>query len=815
MRATQLLVVLAFALVGACTSPAHRAARGANVPDTLVHAPGLSAPVRIVTDADGIPHVRAETLDDLYFAWGYVTARERLWQIAHNRAAARGERWRWMGNDVLRADGAAQLMQFADYAGRLWAREKSDPRVGPPLERYTDGINAWIERCERGEAAWPVEFRTLGATPERWRPEDSALLLWSLGVLLDLDLSELGERDEIAKLGTAGVAERRRYESDVTYTTIPDSAARRMWGDPAAREARAVAATRPGHAERRMLAGRAAPDARLAAALEPLRAAFGRREEGAHASNVFAVGSGRSASGAPLLANDMHLGLSVPAAVMAIHLTVPGIVDAAGAFPPGLPAIVSGRNRDCAWGITALSADMLDVYADSISADGRTVKGPDGAWTPVQIEPFAMRYRVLGVPLPPFGQSRRYGPHGPILIWDRKARIAWGLRWSALTDSLSLAELIGLERSGSAAELDARWRTLVTPGINVVMADRTGDVRYRATGAVPLRTHDPGRGPAAGDGMDEWLGTVTPEAMPAWRAPAAGYVVNSNNLPIGDAYPVPLPRFDWSMDRAIRIDQKLSSLIRADRGAMLAIQNDTYSLRAERFLPLMLAAADSVADRHSPGMRAALDTLRAWDLESRRDRMAPAVFWAWYGTLERRAGLGGLPGRLHASLRGDAPASLAHPESGAPERAAHAATAALESALVALETRLGPDRAAWHYGNVHLAAFDHPLDDRPGIAALMPDSVAIDGDGGTVSVGRSFLPRHVRVSHAPVFRHVVDLADPDRSWLIVAPGNSGDLEGPHGRDLTQRWADHDPVELRMRWDEIERAEGARSTRLVP
>jgi penicillin G amidase len=803
VRSRSFAACLCFCVATGCT-PRTGPGVSTAVPDTLVHVAGLSAPVRIVTDAAGIPHVRAESLDDLYFAWGYVTARERLWQIAHNRAAARGERWRWMGNDVLRSDGAAQLMDFASYADRLWAREKADPNVGPPLERYTAGINAWIERCEKGDAAWPVEFQELHARPERWKPEDTVLLLWSLGVLLDLDLSELGERNEVARLGKAGAAERRRYESDVRFTTIPDSAGRRQWGiPPAAITLAAAPAPTP----------REARHARETIAA--LRQAFGRRDPDGRASNVFAAGAGRTAGGAPVLGNDVHLGLTFPAALMVIHVTVPGVVDAAGAFPPGLPAIVSGRNRDCAWGITALSADMLDVYADSISADGRSVRGPDGAWSPVRVEPFRMRYRFAGIPFPPFGQSRRYGPHGPILVWSRKAGIAWGLRWSALTDHISLRRTIGIERSASAAELESRWQTLVTPGINVIAADRSGDVRYRAVGALPHRTHDPGRGPARGDGSDEWLGIVPPDSMPGWSPPRGGWVVNANNLPIGDAYPVPLARYDWSPDRALRIDQCLREARGFDAAQAVGIQADVRSLRAARFLPLMLACADSLEDRLTPSMRVALDTLRAWNFEADRRQTAPLVFWSWYGELERGAGLQGLPGRLRAALAGESPESIVPPDSAAPRRAALVAVDALRAALETLEQRQGPDQAEWRYGLSHRARFAHPLGERPGIRPLLPDSIAIDGDGGTVSVGRARLPWSGDVTHAPVFRDVVDLSVPDRAWVMVTPGNSGRLRGPHARDLLERWANHQPVELRMNWQEIMQAGSTDTTRLVP
>jgi penicillin amidase len=774
--------------------------RVVGVPDTLVSVAGLSAPVRIVTDADGIPHIRAESLDDLYFAWGYVTARERLWQIAHNRAAAAGQRWRWMGNRVLQADGAAQLFEFSTLARRVWERESGDSVVGPTLRRYADGINAWIARCERGEAAWPVEFQRLRTRPAEWRPEDSALLLWSLAALLDLDLAELRERDEVERYGRDGAVSRRRLEHRNVYATIPEHVARRQWQEvPASDRSRSERAG--------SLAGGAVdawPD------VEALRRSLGRFDVEARASNVFAVGAGRSASGAPLLANDLHLGLTAPAPVMLIHVTVPGVVDAAGAFPPGLPAIVTGRNRTCAWGITSLAGDMLDVYADTLSADGKRVRDPRGEWVSVREADFDMRYRALGVPLPTFGQKRRYGPHGPILVWDRKARIAYSVRWTALTDTMTLSRLIGLERSRSAAELEERWSTLVAPGINVVAADRSGDVRYRAVGTLPHRPSDPGRGPVPGDGAHEWFGTIAREAMPAWRVPGHAYVVNGNNLPIGEAYPYLLPRYDWANDRA----RRMAELLESDRGVtldeMAAVQCDVRSRRAARFLPALLVAADSLPDSLGASARAALDTLRAWDFVSTRDRTAPTVFWAWLGALQDRFD-DVPPGLLHAALTGETPAALRAGPDRRPVGAASAAVHALGEAIAALAERWGSDAASWTYGRAHQARFAHPLAHDGENADLVPEPVPVDGDGGTPLVGRSGLPRSTDVTHAPVVRHVVDLASPDSSWAVIAPGNSGDAGGGHARDHLERWANHGYAVLRLDWNRIEGAE----TRLVP
>lgn len=179
--------------------------------------------------------------------------------------------------------------------------------------------------------------------------------------------------------------------------------------------------------------------------------------------------------------------------------------------------------------------------------------------------------------------------------------------------------------------------------------------------------------------------------------------------------------------------------------------------------------------------------------------MAPTLYRAWYGAWIRRAGLEDVPGRGAAALDGRAPESFHDPATGAPERPAVSAAAALDTALARLERLLGPDLASWTWARAHRARFAHPL--AWAAAVLEPPLVPIDGDNHTPSVGRSSLPWDIRVNHGPVWRHVVDLADPSRSWGIVAPGNSG--VGPHARDLAAAWADHRYVPLDLDWREVE------------
>lgn len=767
--------------------------------DAALILPGLRAPARIVTDRYGIPHIETATRDDLYLVWGFVTARDRLWQIEHNRRAASGRLSEWFGNRALRGDGGAQLFRFAERAGAIWRRDRAHPEVRMPLERYAAGINAYLALCRSGREPWPEEFRRLGKTPEDWKPEDSVLGLLSLGVLLDLALPELAEGDSIARNGRAWLERRRRFENDWTTTTIPDDVARRLYGSgigPAGNKTPAGASAPVGEA-----GGATSPSlwTRGLASLGPWMSPASL-ERDLHASNVFAVGKARSASGAPMLANDVHLSLTIPGPLHAVHVKSADGLEAIGAAVPGLPAVVSGRSRRCAWGITSLSADVIDVYADTLSRDGRSVRW-QGRWVELEEAPYTMQYQVVSrarVPVGWVGQKRRYSPHGPVVSIDRKRRLAYSARWAGRDQDISLARMIGLEGSGSAEEIAARFQSLVTPGINLVAADVRGGLVYQTVGAVPRRGRDPGPGLLPGDGRNEWLGLIAPGDMPRWQVPARGFVVNGNNLPVGNAYPEPWPRFDWIHDRAARMIQRLAADSRVTLADMRSVQNDVFSRGAERMLPRLLRCADSLSNTLSPRARAAIDTLKRWDYQAHRPRVGPTLYRAWFGAFLRRSGLEDAPGLAAASLDGRAPGALRDPRTGAAERPAVAVVAALELGLTETEKLLGPDLARWTWARAHRARFAHTL------AWLEPtlggNSIAADGDNSTPCVGRSRLPWDVHFGHGAMWRHLVDLAVADSSWGVVPPGNAG--RGAHRDDQLVRWANHGYVPLLMRWDRI-------------
>src|SRR5262249_2529509 len=282
----------------------------------------------------------------------------------------------------------------------------------------------------------------------------------------------------------------------------------------------------------------------------------------------------------------------------------------------------------------------------------------------------------------------------------------------------------------------------------------------------------------------------------------AGYAVNANKRPVGRSSPWPLPRFDWLHDRARRMAQRLDG----DRSITVedaaSVQNDVYSMAADRNLRHLIECADSLWAVLPPRARAALDTLRYWDRRAVRSRVAPTLYRAWFGAYQRRSGLEGLPGLTPASLMSRAPEDLGVP--GKPDQAetpSVAACAALGMALDTLAAKLGPDMAAWQYRRAHLARFRHALSALDGRARWEPPLTSEDGDNASPCVGPSRLPWNLEVVHGPAFRHVVDLARPTLSYGVVPPWNSAAFP----TDLRRTWADHGYVPLYLDAKRIDEA----------
>ncbi|MHB0707007.1 penicillin acylase family protein [Roseomonas mucosa] len=755
-----LLVVLALAALAGClwwTLPAREAG---------LSLPGLSAPVEVAFDAQGIPRIAARNEVDAAMALGLLHARDRMFQMDLMRRSASGRLSAIAGPAALRAD---RFMRVLGLAGRAEADLAAQaPETRRLLEAYAAGVNAWI--AERGRFAAP-EFLLLGA-PEPWRPADS--LLW--GKLMGLYLSG-NWRTELARARLA--------------RSLPPERIGELWPADESSGSAEVAAAMP------------APGTPGPEALERLLAALPEFPGDAplpdSASNAWAVAARRSATGGALLASDPHLGFGAPILWYLARIELPEGRFLAGATAPGVPFVVIGRSDRLAWGFTTTHSDTQDVFIERLA-------GVAGYETPDGPRPFALREERIAVRGQPDTVLRvRETRHGPV-VSDLEAPggdspetppgTVLAVQMASLAPGDTAASgLHALNRAGTLEEAGEAVARISSPAQNVVVADAAGEVALFLAGRTPIRASGDGGMPAPGwDGSHDWTGWIPFAEMPNTLRPASGAVANANNRVQPRDSSVFLGR-DWFGDwRFRRIAGALAARPRHAPEDFVVLQEDTVSLLARELLPRLRAIP-----RPAGLAGAARDLLDGWDGEMAADRPQPLIFNAWMqeaGALALRAG--GVPeGSWEAGpefLRFvlTTPAGAAH--WCGPGGCDALVAEALSRAGDGLAARFGPDPAAWRWGEAHRALFEHPLLRYvPLLSRLTRISVPTPGDDQTVNRG-GYRADFAHV-HGAGLRLVADLASPDGLLAVIATGQSGNPLSRHWSDLNAAWAAGHPLRL--------------------
>jgi penicillin amidase len=705
---------------------------------------GLSAPVEISFDQDGIPRIRAATERDAVAALGYVHARDRMFQMELMRRAAAGRVAEIAGPKAVGFDRTMRVLGAHHSAERDLASLPADTR--DLLEAYATGVNARIRA--RGRFIAP-EFLVLGP-PEPWRTVDS--LLW--GKTMGLWLS-MNWRTELSRLALTG--------------RVPDSVIDQLWpsqADPG--RADTMRAADPRHAE---------AAARL---LDALPWFPGPHTMPPSASNEWAVDGRHTVSGAPLLAGDPHLRLAFPGIWYLARIDLPDR-SLVGATGPGVPGIVIGHNGQIAWTFTTTGADVQDVFIE-------TPVGTDFYQTPDGPAPFTRREeRILVRGKPDEVLTVRETRHGPVISDVQPAAngailaVAMGHLQPGDTPA---AGLVALNRARDLAEARAAAALITSPAQNLLVADRVGIALFM-TGRVPIRKAGDGSRPVPGDGSHDWIGWAGPDRLPAITAPASGRLVNANERVAPPDYPVFLGH-DWFGDwRARRIREMLDAGGPFAAADFARMQVDAVSVFARAMLPVLL----SVPLPEGPATLRSM--LSGWDGTMAIDRPEPLIFNAWIAEIHRHA------------LRA---VGVPH-EHGGPviEFVAHVLRdagaerdALLRDALIdaerTLRERHGADATTWRWGDAHVALFEHPiLRNIPVLGRLTTASIASPGDDSTVNRGgMDAMMRHV---HGAGFRAVFDLGDLEASLFMATPGQSGNPLSRDARHFLTRWRDGETLTI--------------------
>jgi penicillin amidase len=693
-----------------------------------ITVPGLREPVEVLRDRWGIPHIYAETQPDLFFAQGYIAARDRLFQLDLWRRIGTGRLAQVLGPQALDRDRIARLVSFRGDWNAEWLSYAPDAQQ--IAVSFTSGINAYI-RSLGGKR--PLEFRIVGYDPGTWQPEDVTARI--AGLLMTRNIArEVRRSEDILELGL-------------------QTAQRHLPPDPFIKFEIPVGLNLAG------ITG---------ALLRDYNNAIGSvqwpDEQG---SNNWVVSGARSVTGKPLLASDPHRPVTVPSLRKTVHLIGPGW-NVFGSGEPALPGIALGHNEDIGFGFTIVNIDQCDLYVEKLNPANLDEYEYRGAWRKMTVLREEVPVRGSRTPR---RVELRFTVHGPVIAEDLGRHRAFALKWVG-TEPGTAGYLAGLSLSRArnwSEFLDAAGRYKV-PSENLVYGDREGNIGWTATGLTPLRKNWSGLLPVPGhEGRYEWSGFLPPSELPRIFNPASGWVAtaNQNILPAGYKHVL---GYEWANRfRFQRVEEMLRAQPKFSVADFERMQQDVTSVPARRFQQVLRRWKYAGL---TPRQSAVVERLRKWDLRITAESPEAMIYELWTSRLPRRVFGPQVGSRVDLPMLLDTLDKRVYSD---------ALRESLAESLEDLTRLFGSDIHEWRWGRLHEVRFRHPL----GVRQFHRGPISRPGDGNTVNAtgGSNF-----RQSNGASWRMILDFDDWDKSVMTNVPGESGNPDSPHYSDLLEGWA---------------------------
>lgn len=721
-----------------------------------IHLAGLKAPVEVERDSMGIPHIRAESLEDLYLAQGYVTAQDRLWQLDLLRHVANGGICEIAGPRALALDIDSRILGIRVAAEAAVSKLPPDQHLA--IGAYTRGVNEFISTHSAG---LPVEYKLLQMKPQPWTEADSlAIGLHMFRNLTTTWKDELLKSALLQRVGPTRTAEllpttTKRDHPPALQMTPPD---------------------RP-----TMLASLGLP--------------LDGEDDAVPGSNNWVVAGWRSASGKAMLANDPHLEFALPSIWYVAHLSA-GAMNVAGVTLPGLPGVVIGHNDKIAWGLTNFGADVQDLYLETVDPDNPRRYLVEGEWKDAQV-----RKEVIHIK----GQRDHelevvVTRHGPLIV--NKPGERYALRWVATEPGVWNFPFISINAATNWDQFTAALRHFPGPTQNFVYADVAGNIGYYGAGLVPIRPKGDGNLPLRGDLTEnDWKGYIPFEELPHVYNPPAGVIATANAKVVPEDYPYVVATRWETPDRTERIYRMLGTNTRLTPAYLRRIQFDSYSGPHHRIAQeVALAVAKEL--KGTPGLNPRLlraaEVLRRWNGISTVD--TPATTLAELTREEFRQKLL-LPVLGDIYPRYDWRMSEVFLERVMFERPANwlpqgyadydqLLIDSLAGAMVEAEKRFKtPKIEEWRWGKVMETTFAHP------IGGSVPVLRRLFNLGPFEQPGTAYTVKQTTHTLGPSMRMVVDFGDLEHATLTTTTGESGHPLSRHYRDQFAKWKSGEGVPL--------------------
>ncbi len=768
--------------------------------DLTVSWHGASA--RIARDRVGVAYITAQSDDAAFFALGYVHAQDRMWQLEVQRRFARGELSEVFGVATLSQDAWIRTLGLYEAAKSSWSDLSEDSRAS--LTAYTAGINAWLET----NPVMPAEFFIFDLSPHPWTEIDS--LAWAKMFALDLAANL---RHEIMNTVATQYLDSRQMRAFSELHTDADSSLNAQMAD-AARALSRVASFE---------------DASMGAW------GVGGRFVG---SNAWVVAGWRTKGGAPILANDTHLNLSIPSPWYAASLNGKKLA-VKGMTLVGLPLVIFGANRHIAWGGTNLMADVQDLSLEELHPERPNQYRTEDGWKAVETR---VELITVKADFPSFLRSTpapervlvRRTRNGPI-VSDVLGRISSteqpvSLRWTALDpDDTSYGAFFALNYAENWQEFNSALKLLVAPTLNVLYADEQGNIGSVAAGRVPLRQGGKGSFPVQGwNEQQRWIGFVPFEEMPRSYNPKEGYIVSANHDLTTPDYKHFISR-DWAPPyRAKRIQTLLEQPNSLSPTDMTSIQADVTDESVSELLAFL-----QKANFRNTRQQEALGYLANWDRRMSTDSQAAAIFYVWvkylrdevftakiakhWNKLEDGEVIDGIIASASYDdvLRAMTDSSQSWCETEARPAPLGPCSEEIENALdraIDELTRLqGFDMSEWRWGHIHVKQYRHrPLSELRMFAPLFERRLDSGGSPNTINVANAEYRKadgYVQTRGAS-FRQVIEVGGISSYLFQNSSGQSGNLLSVNYDDLSEMFDAFEYRELEMSYSETRSGEAA-------
>ena len=691
-----------------------------------VALPGLKQPVEILRDKWGVPHIYAQSSEDLFFAQGYMAGRDRMFQLDLWRRAGVGRLSEVLGSGYLERDRIAQLLRFRGDFNEEWTSYAPD--TWPIAVAFTNGINAYVNSRQ---GKFTADFEAAGYKPGLWDPNDILTRIPALSMMHNFTL-EAQRAADIQQFGLAKVNQYLPVDPKIPIE-IPK--------------------------------GLNVADVPLEAFRSLISATAATEINDLSGSNNWVVSGAMSQTGKPLLASDPHRSLLIPSLRKTVHLVAPGW-NVIGAGEPSLPGVALGHNDRIGFGFTITGIDQMDVYVETMHPNDDSQYSYKGQWKKMNSERQSIPIRG--------GRNEvvelEWTMHGPVFYKDKKTRKAFVLRWVGQEPGTAgyLASL-SLIRASNWQEFTTAMTRFKSPTENMLYADVDGNIGWVVAGMTPIRKGWHGLLPVPGDsGEYEWQGFLDPALLPRSYNPATKSIVTANHNILPPGYMQEL-QYEWAPSiRADRIKQVLATKSKWNISDFEKLQYDTQSAPAKRLQkiyrtlkipPIKLSAR-------------VLERFLAWDGNISSDSNMAFL----YELISARMGaLLVQPPELgvRMSLTQILDMLEANPNPEALEKA-------LEFTIADLNRNMGPDMEKWQWGRFHSLTFQHPV--KKAEFSLGPMHRAGDANTVMAAGGANF-----RQTVGASFRQILDVADWDRSVMTNVPGESGDPASSHYSDLLNDW----------------------------